>query len=576
MKIVLLVLTLPFFAVAAEKLSWQGWSDEVFAKAKAEKKLVILDLEAVWCHWCHVMEEKTYSDPKVIELLKKHYLTVRVDQDSRPDISQRYENWGWPATIIFDGNGQELAKRAGFIEPKAMASMLEAFAKDPTPGPSAFAQEDSAVGPGAFDEATRKSFAHSLDQAFDKKLGGWGSVHKFIQPANIEYSLRQAQKKNEKEGEKVKFTLKQNYQIQDPAWGGVYQYSVRTWKEPHFEKVLALQTANIFAYSLAYRQWRDPKYLSTAESIYNYLTTFLLAPDNGFYTSQDADLVQGQHSDAYFKLGDKARRQKGIPKIDKHQYARENGWVIEALAHLYAASGDEKYLTTATKAAKWVAGNRGLGNGGFRHDEKDLAGPYLQDTLAMGRAFLSLYTVTGNRYWLSQAGEALNFIDKNFRLEKGFGAAKEVSKFVPATPQNEDNVSLTRFANLLYHYTGEEKFRAVADHGLKYLTSPSAQKKTSPAMLLLTEEEMRQDPTHITVVGSKTDPAARSLFLAAIQRPDAYLRVEWWDKQEGNLPRNDVNYPTLAKAAAFLCTGKRCSLPIYEAPQIAIKAEAFN
>ncbi len=59
--------------------------------------------------------------------------------------------------------------------------------------------------------------------------------------------------------------------------------------------------------------------------------SFLLASDGGLYTSQDADLVPGEHSDAYFKLGDNARRKKGIPRVDKHQYARENGWVIEAL-----------------------------------------------------------------------------------------------------------------------------------------------------------------------------------------------------------------------------------------------------
>jgi uncharacterized protein len=74
----------------AVKIHWLGWNDEVFAQAKREHKFVLLDLEAVWCHWCHVMDANTYSDPKVQRLLQSHYLAIKVDQDSRPDLSNRY------------------------------------------------------------------------------------------------------------------------------------------------------------------------------------------------------------------------------------------------------------------------------------------------------------------------------------------------------------------------------------------------------------------------------------------------------------------------------------------------------
>ncbi|MGE5261308.1 MAG: DUF255 domain-containing protein [Actinomycetota bacterium] len=75
-------------------LSWMGWSPGLFAKAKAERRFVILDLEAVWCHWCHVMERKTYADPKVLALLKSKYLPVRVDQDANPDLSRPLRRLG--------------------------------------------------------------------------------------------------------------------------------------------------------------------------------------------------------------------------------------------------------------------------------------------------------------------------------------------------------------------------------------------------------------------------------------------------------------------------------------------------
>src|SRR5579863_10135532 len=123
-------------APPSAKLVWQGWSDDVFAQAKRDHKFVLLDLEAVWCHWCHVMDAETYQDPAVKSLLQSKYLLVKVDQDSRPDLSNRYEDYGWPATIVFDENAQEIIKRQGYIPPKRMASVLQAIIDDPTPGPS--------------------------------------------------------------------------------------------------------------------------------------------------------------------------------------------------------------------------------------------------------------------------------------------------------------------------------------------------------------------------------------------------------------------------------------------------------
>src|SRR5260370_1124472 len=88
-------------ALAGPRIQWQGWTDDPFTRAEKEKKLVVLDLEAVWCHWCHVMDEKTYGDARVIQLMNEKVIAVKVDQDSRPDLSNRYEDYGWPATIVF-------------------------------------------------------------------------------------------------------------------------------------------------------------------------------------------------------------------------------------------------------------------------------------------------------------------------------------------------------------------------------------------------------------------------------------------------------------------------------------------
>ena len=151
---------------------------------------MLLDLGAVWCHWCHVMEEITYRDPEVIKLLRSRYIAVRVDQDSRPDLSNRYENYGWPATIVFDASGGEIVKRQGYIPPRPMASMLQAIIDDPTPGPSVVTEEQPvpASNPSLPPESVQALRARLLD-GYDSKNLGWGTVHKFLDWNLVEYCM---------------------------------------------------------------------------------------------------------------------------------------------------------------------------------------------------------------------------------------------------------------------------------------------------------------------------------------------------------------------------------------------------
>jgi len=122
-------------------IAWHSWSDDLFVQARAQKRLVLLDLEAIWCHWCHVMDQTTYQDREVTRLIGEQYLAVRVDQDAAPALSVRYQDYGWPATIVLAPDGSEIVKRRGYLSPAAMASMLAAIIKDPSPGPSVVAPE---------------------------------------------------------------------------------------------------------------------------------------------------------------------------------------------------------------------------------------------------------------------------------------------------------------------------------------------------------------------------------------------------------------------------------------------------
>lgn len=555
-------------------VDWQSWSPAVFEQAAKEDKLVLLDLGAVWCHWCHVMDRETYANPDVAAYLAQHYVAVKVDQDRRPDLANRFRDYGWPATIVFNAGGTEIVKRAGYIPPDKFMRLLTAIVADPSPEAATRTDTvDEFVGSPLLTEAVRDELLDMHERSYDWDNGGLDLAQKFLDRDSVEYALREAWQGDEREARKARQTLDASYNLIDPVWGGIYQYSTGgDWHYPHFEKIMTSQAGYLRIYALAYAQWQDPDDLRAARSTIDYLNTFLSGPDGAFYTSQDADVVPGQHSAGYFEKDDEARRQEGIPRVDTHRYARENGWAIEALTRFHDATGDTAALDRARQAARWVLAERRLPGGGFRHDAEDPAGPYLGDSLAMGRACLSLYRSTAERPWLDCATGAAGFIDRHFRQD-GAGFITSVAEpGVPVAPaaRIEENISVTRFANLLHHYTGDTAWRALAEHGMRYLATPAiATARVEEAGILLADQELARAPRHFTIVGAKDDPQARALYRLALAEPGDYKRIEWWDREEGPLPNPDVQYPATDRAAAYVCTDKRCSLPAFNGDRYA-------
>ena len=561
------------------EIQWLPWSDEIFAQARKEQKLVLLDLGAGWCHWCHVMDAQTYADAEVIKLLGAKYLAVRVDADARPDLANRYEDYGWPATVVFKWDGTELAKRQGYLPPKPMASMLQAFIDDPTPGPSVVPEPaPAAAGAAALSAEQRAAMRKNFVEAYDSARGGWGDVHHYLNWNALELCLTEGAAGDAAMTQRARQTLTSGLKLIDPVWGGVYQYSTDgDWEHPHFEKIMPFQAENLRVFALAATLWDEPRWLEPAQDIHRYLRDFLTAPDGAFYTSQDADAVPGEHSAGYFALADAARRARGMPRIDRHIYARENGLAITGLCALYAASGDATALAEARRAAAWIMAQRALPGGGFRHDETDAAGPYLADTLAMARAFLALYTVTAERPWLARAQAAAVFIDEKFRADIGFRtAASAAGAQLAPKPQVDENIWLVRCAAQLHQHTGDERFHALAGHALRYLAAPAvvASQGFGTSGILLARQAFATEPAHVTVVGAKDDPAARALFAAALRGLPPAARLEWLDAREGPLPRTDVAFPPLAQPAAFLCANGRCSPPVRTPEQLARKLAA--
>jgi uncharacterized protein len=554
----------------APGLDWQPWSEQAFARARAERRLVLLYLEAVWCHWCHVMDASTWRDPELARYLRRHYLTLRVDHDARPDLANRYRAWGWPATIIYDAEGRELVKRAGYIPAPDFLALARAVVADPRPesAPPPRAAPGSEQLPGPL----RRRLVERYDLAYDSDKGGLKLAQKFLDRDSVEYAMRRAAVGDGVAARRVRQTLDAALALLDPAWGGFYQYSTGgDWRKPHYEKIMRVQAGYLRIYALAWLQWREARYLEAARRTRDYLRDFLTSPEGAFYTSQDADLVPGRKSAAYFALGDAERRRQGLPRVDTARYAQENGWAIEALATLYRADRNPADLAAALRAARWVIAHRSLPQGGFRHGDRDSGGPFLGDSLAMGSAFLALYHVTAEREWLTRAAQAGRFIAARFRhAAGGFNASAAASGPLAPAPVLEENIRATRFFNLLAHYTGAADFFEQARHGMRYLSRPDVVGAAfEESGILLADDELGREPLQVTVVGDKQDAEARALFAAALALPGSYQRVEWWDRAEGALPNADVAYPKLPRAAAFLCSERRCSAPMFQAERLA-------
>lgn len=475
---------------AAQGIDWQEPTRAAFEQARRENKLILLDVAAVWCHWCHVMDATTYADPAVQAEIRRHYVPIKVDHDARPDIAERYRDYGWPATAILSPDGRDLVKKAGYIEPGAMTTLLAKAYRIAQQLPPLQAPET--VGQRSLDALPadlRSLLVQRHLDAYDPRLGGLRLGQKFLDLDSVELDLLLAEAGDEAAARRARKTLDAALALIDPAFGGAYQYSTHgDWEHPHYEKIMSVQMNYLLAYSQAYRRFGDARYLRAAEQVAAFLRDFLRAEDGAFYNSQDADLVQGVKGHDYFVLDRQARLTQGLPRIDKHHYASSNGMAIEGLLALYQASGKQAYLREARAALDWVLRNRALPDGGFAHDAQDVAGPYLADSLYMGRALLKMHQVTGEQVWLERALRTARFVAARFGAPDGglYAAVRGDSPFEPVR-QIDQNIQAGRLFMDLYRHQPQPVLLEAARRVMGFLghRSVATQRLTDAGSLIL-------------------------------------------------------------------------------------------
>jgi uncharacterized protein YyaL (SSP411 family) len=467
-----------------QQFQWVAWSDESFALAKREHRFILLDCAAGWCHWCHVMDETTYADPDIGRTLSNRFVAIRVDIDARPDLAERYGAWGWPATVIFSPEAEELGKFRGYLSPDELKSALAGIERANPKDAKRVVADPSAPEDALAWISTRVT--RDMDDWYDPREGGWGRQQKAPTGANVEFELRRNAHGDSSALSRVVFSLEKQCVLIDPVWGGIYQYSAASnWNEPHFEKLMPFQAANLEASARAYQVTSNETFLADARKIDSYLEKFLTSTNGTFFATQDADLnahekdkpfVDGH---TYYALDDAGRRQLGIPRIDTHVYARENGLAIAALCALYDVTHDEAVLKRARRAADAVLASHVTDDGSVWHDADRETGPFfLADAAAFGWGLARLAEVTGDVKYRNAAVRIGQAVVKDFVDERSGGCFEHTPDpnaagvFTQRQQPFAHNVMCARFFVGLAKLTGDDSWRKRSRRILAAVATP--------------------------------------------------------------------------------------------------------
>ncbi len=467
-------------------VAWRPWSAASFAAARADGRLVLVDGAAAWCHWCHVMDATTYADPSVAARIAARFVPVRFDAEARLDLTARYREWGWPATVILTADGVELVRHRGYLTPDALLRLLDEALARPTP-PAAPPPAAEAPLADALLITAGPWIARQLDAVYDRAEGSWGTQQKLAIGADVSFELRRAAHGDEAARARAVQTLRAQRAIYDPVWGGAFQYSAgSTWRDPHFEKLMTWQAPTIEALADAHRVLGDAQHLIDARAIAGYILRFLRDDRGAFLATQDAD-VNGHDADApfidghvFYAADDAGRQRFGMPRVDPHVYARENGLALAALAALHEATPSPELLAAAQTAAALLARTHVRDDGAVWHEEGAVTVRYLADAAALGRGYVRLAEVlpTGDATRAQHIERATRIAVEMVRSFAVDGGALRGSTVEPGvvdareTPE-EENILAARFLTGLARVTGDVAWRERARRILAVMALPT-------------------------------------------------------------------------------------------------------
>ena len=588
---------------AASPVDWMEWGPAAFDRARREDRPILLRISAVWCHWCHVMDDTTDAVPEVARRMNEWFVPVRVDNDERPDVNARYNLGGWPTTAFLTPAGELITGGTYFPAPQfegiltriheawtGQREQLLAEVERIRERRREQTRPEAADRPAA-DESDGGTVARIVEaalDAYDWRSGGFGTQPKFPQPEAVRLLLhawsatgatapREAAETTLVAMRTAGQPQGREYGLYDHAAGGFFRYSTtRDWTEPHFEKMCEDNARLALAYLDAWRLTGDDLYRQTVRGVFGFVLETLSDPEGGAYGSQDAD---GEAT--YYGRPLIERAEMETPFVDRRHYTDWNGMLASAALEASAALGwpelGDWALRTVERLTRhqWTdAGMRHVLRPGAGDDEIDESAPLLLGDQAWWlEALLAAYQATGEAGYLDRAGALARAVEAGF-FDAARGACRDRSELPeegadargeghladPVWPLAE-NAALAAALATLSALGGGERWGERATEVVAAQAGEAERHGFMGAGWALAAVRVHGEPLRIHLVGAAGDDRLRALWRAAWSRYLPGRVTEILDPARDGERLSALGYPATGEPRAFVCVGDRCLAP---------------
>ena len=499
---------------ADNPVDWYPWGEEAFRKAKEEDKPIFLSIGYSTCHWCHVMAHESFEDEEIAELLNRHFVSIKVDKEERPDIDSIYMavcqaftgSGGWPTSIFMTADQKPFF--AGTYFPNRTRGRMIGFREllrlihekwnnerqlliDQAEEIVAHLRNGDETGERLTAMTDRDDLIPSAialyRRIYDKMHGGFGGAPKFPAPHNLLFLLTCYERQNDTSClEMAEHTLLQMYRggLFDHIGFGFCRYSTdERFLAPHFEKMLYDNALLILAYCKAYEVTQKALYLEVAEKTAAYILREMAHPEGGFYSAQDAD-SDGEEGKYYLFIPEEIKNLLGSQEGEafcRHFDITEGGnFEGKNIPNLLKSDYQEKYSDEVLERVLQYRKNRN-----FLHlDDKILTAWNALMITAMCR----LYQNSGKQMYLDAAVKADGFVQSNLCDETGMYVSYRDGK--RGVKGFLDDYAAYLFAQLaLYSATLEENYLTRAEQLCREVLDKFRDPKNGGFYLYGTENE---------------------------------------------------------------------------------------
>ncbi|MCH7810160.1 MAG: thioredoxin domain-containing protein [Chloroflexi bacterium] len=571
----------------AGEINWREWGDEAFREALDAGKPLLLSLSAVWCHWCHVMDETSYSNEGVISYINQHYIPVRVDNDQRPDINARYNLGGWPTTAFLTPEG-EILSGGTYIPPDQMLEVLPKVyiyfinnrdqVKVKTEEQRGVRSTAQAGGRGEVSQEAYDTIVASISGQYDPVHGGFGDAPKFPHTDALDLLLYAHRKTRDPDVlHMARRTLESMAaaEVYDHEWGGFFRYATnRDWSVPHYEKMLEDNAGLLSNLLTLYRTTNTPEHATTANGVIEYVRWKLRDKAHGyFYGSQDAD-------EEFYKLSKADREGRDEPYIDPTCYTSWNAMMISAFLEASWTLDRPELRDEAITALRFLLDE--LRRDGVMHRFRPQDGEaqvpgLLTDQAFTARALLDAHEVTGDRAYFDDAVVLAELIGDRFADADGggffdvWGGGDETGRLKDRQKSLQDNTCVADVLLRLHHLTRDERWQTLARTTLEAFAGTYAQMGHFAAAYGRQVDILLNPPAEVNIVGADDE------LLGAALRLDVPARVvQVLDPARDAERLAALGLPAQPAPAAYACAGTMCSPPVTDAVRLAETVAAMQ